>query len=93
MLDDAFANGEGEVQAAVGGVALLKVLDDAQRVQIVVEAKVMALQAAIQCALAGVAEGRVADVVDQRERLREIFIQAQVRRQLYGRSAPLPSYG
>ena len=42
VLDDAFADAEGEVEAAVGGVALLEVLDDAEGVQVVVEAEAVA---------------------------------------------------
>ena len=68
---------ERQVQAAMAGVALLEVLDDAQRVQVVVEAQAVALQAVVQRALAGVAERRVADVVDQRERLRQVVVQAE----------------
>jgi hypothetical protein len=39
VLDDAFADGEGEVEAAKGGVALLEPGDDAQGVEVVVEAR------------------------------------------------------
>ena len=57
VLDDAFADREGEVEAAVGGVTLLEVLDYAQGVEIVVEAKAVALEALVEGAFAGVAEG------------------------------------
>ncbi len=39
VLDDAFAHGQREVEAAKAGVALLKPGDDAQGMQVVVEAK------------------------------------------------------
>ncbi len=42
VLDDALAHAERQVQSAMRGVALLKVLDDAQRMQVVVEAPSMA---------------------------------------------------
>ena len=61
----------------MGGVALLEVLDDAQRVEVVVEAEAVALEALVQGALAGVAEGRMADVVDQCQRLGEVFVEAE----------------
>jgi hypothetical protein len=77
VLDDAFADAEGEVEAAVGGVALLEVLDDAQGVEVVVEAQAVALEALVEGALAGVAEGRMADVVDQGEGLGEVFVEAE----------------
>src|SRR5665213_3858963 len=63
-------------------VTLLEALYDAQRVQVVVEPKAVAAQTLVQCALAGVAEGRVADVVDQRKRLGQIDVQAKRRRNL-----------
>ncbi len=77
VLDDAFADGEGEVEAAVGGVALLEVLADAEGVEVVVEAEAVALEAVVEGALAGVAEGRVADVVDEGEGLGEVFVEAE----------------
>ena len=77
VLDDALADAEGEVEAAVGGVALLEVLDDAEGVEVVVEAAAVALEALVERALAGVAEGRVADVVDEGEGLGEVFVEAE----------------
>ena len=77
VLDDAFADTEREVEAAMRGVALLEVLDDAQSVDVVVEAQSMTLQGAIESAFAGVAEGRMADVVDQRERFSEVFVERE----------------
>ena len=41
MLDDAFAYFEGQIQPAKGRIALLEVLDDAQRMQIVIEEEPM----------------------------------------------------
>ena len=43
VFDDAFADAEGEVEATVGGVTLLEVLDDAEGVDVVVEAEAVAL--------------------------------------------------
>ena len=79
VLDDAFANAEGEIEAAMRGVALLKVLDDAEGVEVVVEAATVAAEAFVECALAGVAEGRMADVVDEGEGLGEVFVKAERR--------------
>ena len=42
VLDDALADAEGEIEAAMGGVALLEVLDDAEGVEVVVEAAAVA---------------------------------------------------
>jgi hypothetical protein len=59
------------------GITLLEVLDDTQCVDIVVEAAAVALEAAVERALTGVSEGRMADVVNQRQRLGQIFVQAE----------------
>ena len=77
VLDDAFADAEGQVEAAEGGVALLKPGNDAQGVQVVVKCQVVCLQAAVEGLLAGVAEGRMADVVGQGEGLGQFDIEAE----------------
>jgi hypothetical protein len=59
------------------GVPLLEVLDDTQRVEIVVEATPMPGEAAVQCSLTSVPKGRMTDVVNQRKRLGQIFVQAK----------------
>jgi hypothetical protein len=59
------------------GVTLLEVLDDAQGMQVVVEAQPVPLQAFVERALTGVAEGRVADVVYERKRLGEVLIESE----------------
>ena len=79
VLDDALAHAERKVEPAMRGIALLEVLDDAQRMKIVVEAATMPLEALVQRALAGVAKRRMADVVNQRQRLRQILVQAKRR--------------
>ncbi len=61
------------------GISLLKVLDDSKRMQIVVEAQAMPLQALVKRTFPRVAEGRVTDVVHQRQRLRKLFVQTQRR--------------
>ena len=68
VLDDAFADFEREVQAAKGGVALLEIFDDAQGVQVVVEEEAMIAHGGVERFFAGVAEGRMAEVVHQRQR-------------------------
>ena len=71
MLDDAFANAEGEVEPAKGRIALFKPGDDAQGVQVVVEAEAVGAQGVVEGFFASVAEGRMADVVRQGERFGE----------------------
>ncbi len=77
MLDDALAHPQGQIQPAKAGVALLEPGDDAQGVQIMVEAQAKAAQALVESLFAGVAEGRMADVVGQRQRLGQLLVQPQ----------------
>lgn len=77
VLDDALADAEGEIQAAVGGVALLEVLDDTQGVKVVVEAAAVALETLVEGALACMAERRVADVMNEGQGLGKIFVEAE----------------
>ena len=84
VLDDPLAHAQCQVQPAKAGVALLKPAHDAQRVQVVVEAQSKAAQALIQRLFPGVAKGRMADVVRQRQRLGQLLIQSQRARQRAG---------
>jgi hypothetical protein len=77
VLDDALTGTEREVQAAMAGVALLKAVDDAERMEIMVKAQTVALQADIESTFAGMAKGRMPDVMHQRERLGEIHVEAE----------------
>jgi hypothetical protein len=77
VFHDSFTDGERKIEAAMGGVALLKVLDNAQSVQIVVEAQAVLLEAAVEGALAGVTKGRMADVVDKGKGFGEILVEAE----------------
>ena len=56
--------------------SLLEVLNDAQRVKIMVEAEAMTSKTPIQSTLTSMAEWRMADVVHQGKRLGKIFIEA-----------------
>jgi hypothetical protein len=58
-------------------IALLEVLDDTQCVKIVVEPAPMVAKASIERSLSGMAEGRMSDIVNQRQRLGQIFVQAK----------------
>src|ERR1700685_2710706 len=77
VLDDAFADAEGEVEAAVGGVTLLEVLDDTEGGQVVVKTAGVAAEALVESALASVAEGRMANVVDQGEGFGDVLAEAE----------------
>ena len=77
MFDDAFADFESEVQAGIFEIALFELFDDVERVEIVVEAVAVFAHALVELLFAGVTEGRVADIVDQRESFDEIGIELQ----------------
>ena len=77
VLDDAFAHFEGQVQAAEGGVALFEIFDDAEGVQVVVEEEAVLAHGGVERFFAGVAEGRMADVVDQGQGFGEIDVEAE----------------
>ena len=76
VLEDALARLEAQVQAVELRVAVLQRIDDAQALQVVLEAA-MRGHAVVQRVLSGVAEGRVAQVVRQRDRLDQVLVQAQ----------------
>ena len=76
MLEDAFARLEREVQPVEGRVADFQRVHHAQALQVVLEAAMVA-HAFVQRVLAGVAEGRVAQVVRQRDGLHQVFVQVQ----------------
>src|ERR1700676_4197819 len=77
MFDDAFANFKRQIDAGKIQIALLELLDDPQRLQIVMEAVAMRAQQFIELALPRVAEGRVPNVVDQAQGLGEIGVELQ----------------
>src|SRR6266404_4472905 len=77
VFDDAFANFKTEIQAGKIEVALFELLDDAQRVQIVIEMAAVRAHQFVELSLAGMPERRMADVVDESESFGELGVQAQ----------------
>ena len=77
MFDDAFADFEGEIEAGEVEIAVFELLDDAQGVKVVVEAGAVGAHEFAELAFAGVAEGRMADIVDERESLGEFAVEAE----------------
>ena len=82
MLHDALAHFEGQVQSGEARVAVFEGLDDAQGVKIVIEALAEAAHLAVQFVFAGMREGRMADVVAERQGLGQVFIERE--RQSHG---------
>ena len=77
VLDDALQQFPGQVEALEFGIAMLQRGHNAQRLRIVVEAA-MVLQAGIERALPGMAERGVAEVVGERQGLREVLVQPEL---------------
>ena len=76
MLDQPFERLPGEVEPVEGGVATLQRGHHSQRLRVVVEAA-EGSQAAVERALAGVPERRVAEVVGERQRLGQVLVEPE----------------
>jgi len=77
MFDDSFADLKGEIQSRVSGKTLFELLDNSERMEIVVKTATVAAHQEIEAAFTGVAKRRVANVVDKRERLGQVCVQPQ----------------
>ena len=58
-------------------ISLFEVLYDSQRMNFVVEATIMALERPIESTLSSVPKRRMSDVVNQSQRLGQVFMQAK----------------
>ena len=76
VLDDAFQRLPGQVEAVIGRLAALQLRQQAQGLRVVVEA-VIVPHAVDEHVLAGVAEGRVAEIVRERDGLGEILVELE----------------
>jgi hypothetical protein len=79
MLDDAFANLEGEIQAGKTEIGTLKLFDDAKRLEIVIEARAVRAHQFVELVFASVAEGRMPDVMDEGESFGKFRVKAERR--------------
>lgn len=77
MFEDAFANFEREIEARKIKVARFEVLDDAQRLQVVIELRATRAHQFVELLFAGVAKRRMADVVHERKGLSQFRVQAE----------------
>ncbi len=77
VLDDALPRGKRQVQPWVSGIALFKLLDNPQSMQIVVEAEAVALETGVERALSRMPKRWMADVVRKGQRLRQVNVQSQ----------------
>src|SRR5690606_26109548 len=83
VLEDALARLEAQVEAVEGGVLLLQFVHHPQRLQVVLEAAPFP-HAGVEFVLARVAEGRMAEVVGERDRLDQVLVQPQAARDRAG---------
>ena len=77
MFNDPFADTEREIESRKGDIALLEHGDNAQRVQVVIEAQAMSPHGFVERALTRMPERWMADIMHQRKRLGQIAIQTQ----------------
>src|SRR5687768_261787 len=80
MLDDAFQRLPGEIETIEIRIAPLQFGNDPQCLRIVIEAAMVA-QAGIERAFPRMPEGRMTEIMRQRQRLAKIFIELQRTRQ------------
>ena len=76
VFENAFASFEHEVQARKVGVLGFQLIDDAQGLQVVFEATVLA-HAGVECVLPGMAERRMPEIVRQADRLGQRLVEPQ----------------
>ena len=82
MLHNPLARRQSQIQPAMPRVPLLKLVHNAECMQVMVETQLIALKTAIQCTLPGMSKGRMPDVMNQCQGLCEVLIQTQSRRNL-----------
>src|SRR3954467_5250851 len=83
VLDDALQRLPGQVEAVEIRIAVLQRRDDAQRLGVVVEAA-MVPEAGIERPLPGMAERGMAEVMGERQRLREVLVEPKLAGQRAG---------
>src|SRR5258708_15729473 len=79
VLDDALADFKRQIQPAESGITQFEVLDNAERMQVVIKRKPVLSHGGVERFFSRVAKRRVAEVVNQRKRLRQIGVQAKLR--------------
>jgi hypothetical protein len=77
MLHNAFSDFKRQVEAVELDVTMLEVFHDAKRMQVVIKAAAVGAHQLVEFSFPGMAKGRVADIVHQRERLNEFRVDAQ----------------
>ena len=83
MLDQTFKRFPAQVEAVEGSVTPLKVGHDTKGLGVVIEATIIS-ETVVERAFTGMAEGRMAEIVSERQRLGKIFVEAECARQRAG---------
>ena len=76
MLDQTLERLPAEIEAIEGGIPALKIRHDAQRLRVVIEAPA-AGEAFVERTFAGMSKRRMAEIVRERQRFGEVFVQAK----------------
>src|SRR5687767_4073978 len=92
MLDEPFADFPGEVESGEARVFLFQEIDDAQALAVVLE-PAMVFHERVEGGLAFVAEGRMAEVVRERNGFGKVFVQAQSARNVAGNAGHFDAVG
>jgi len=77
VFDDAFTHCQREIKSAECGITLFEPGDDAESMEVVVEAEAITAEGFIKRLFTGVAEGRVAYVMGEGEGFREFLVEAE----------------
>jgi hypothetical protein len=75
MLDDTFAYLKREIQPCEAQVAVFELFDDSQRVEIMIESGATLPHQFVEFPFTGMAEGWMADVMNQRKSLNQFGVQ------------------
>src|SRR5580704_18805955 len=77
MFNDSLAHFKSEIEPRKSKIAMLELLDDPKRMQVVIEVATVRAHQLIQFPFTGVTEGRMSNVVDQRQCFHQLRIQCQ----------------
>lgn len=79
VLDDSFANLEGEIQAREIEIWTFELFDDAERLEIVIEARAVNAHELVQLMFTCVSERRMPDVMDESKSLDKVRVETEGR--------------
>src|SRR5207248_2252772 len=80
MLNNSFAHFKGEIQSTKCRVSQLKILNNTQRVQVVIKEKPMPAHGGIERFFSGVTKRRMPDIMRESQGLDQIHVEPKLRR-------------